>query len=279
MTGETHETELTAENFPIHFAVAKEFEGTVHLFEQYPAQGPFIMVPGPHAGTRFFLHSAVDGIVVCWFDEDLHKYSSPFVSSIFAPTDLEMAIEAFRDLLAGNGTAEPYNDGKASAVMSLAASLASYVTADDAELPRDEFLRTVADRIYDDVPGSTLERDHNRELAAALEHAANFIAAMQRTGVPAGPVAVPSTINDALARLTTTHEQRRRESAALQAGLRLLRDRYRARARQYQGDSGKEVFVANTSAEQEAAALLTRGDTTEPLSPAEIVSLSASLGE
>lgn len=262
MTGEMHESEVTPENFPIHFAVAKEFEGTVHPFDQY--QGPYLVVPGPHAGNRFFLHTD-DGVFACWFDESLEKFSSPFTATD-DPEHMAAAVAAFRDLLAGNGTDKPIWNQTAE---TLAASLSSYVTADDVELPREDFLRIVADRIYDDLPGDTLER----ELAAALEYAANFIAVMQRTGGPAGPVAVPSTIRDALARLNITREQWRRESAALQAGLRLLRDRY------YRDESGKEVFVANTSAEQEAAALLTRGDSTEPLSPAEIVSLSASLGE
>lgn len=57
-----------------------------------------------------------------------------------------------------------------------------------------------------------VEQDHYRgqdtiiraELLAALKFAANFIADCQQIGVPAGPIAVPSQIRDAIAKAEGT---------------------------------------------------------------------------
>lgn len=53
-------------------------------------------------------------------------------------------------------------------------------------------------------------------LLAALEHAANLISEMQRAGVPAGPVAVPSIINDAI-RIATAEDTKEQDAFALYA--------------------------------------------------------------
>ncbi len=41
MTGEMHESEVTCENFPLHFAIAAALGGEVKPFDQY--QGPYIL--------------------------------------------------------------------------------------------------------------------------------------------------------------------------------------------------------------------------------------------
>jgi hypothetical protein len=43
-------------------------------------------------------------------------------------------------------------------------------------------------------------RDSNAELLAALEEAREWIMYCQANGCPAGPIAVPSKINDAIAK-------------------------------------------------------------------------------
>lgn len=44
MTGEMRREEVTPEAYPIHFAIAKEFGGTVEPFDHY--QGPYVVIGG-----------------------------------------------------------------------------------------------------------------------------------------------------------------------------------------------------------------------------------------
>ena len=43
MTGEMHESEVTREAYPLHFAIADELGGEVRPFDQY--QGPYVQTP------------------------------------------------------------------------------------------------------------------------------------------------------------------------------------------------------------------------------------------
>jgi hypothetical protein len=42
MTGEMYRSDLTEETYPLHFAIAKEFGGTVQPFDVY--QGPYVVI-------------------------------------------------------------------------------------------------------------------------------------------------------------------------------------------------------------------------------------------
>ena len=44
MTGEMHESEVTRENFPLHFAIADALDGEVKPFDQWP--GTYILLRG-----------------------------------------------------------------------------------------------------------------------------------------------------------------------------------------------------------------------------------------
>jgi hypothetical protein len=152
MTGEMHQSEVTAENFPLHFAAAKEFNGEVHPFDQY--QGPYITIADRFGGgpeRRFFL-STDDGVFCCWWDESTGEFSPGFVVS----DEIIFAVHSFRDLIENGGSAEPdYKAGlviDADGTLAMLHSLSSYVSADDVGKPREQFLRMVADRIMDDLP-------------------------------------------------------------------------------------------------------------------------------
>lgn len=43
MTGEMHESEVTREAYPLHFAIADALGGSVRPFDQY--QGPYVQTP------------------------------------------------------------------------------------------------------------------------------------------------------------------------------------------------------------------------------------------
>lgn len=58
MTGEMSRDEVTEENFPIHFAIAKALGGTVHPFDQY--QGPYIS-NFPDVGAKLWLQVHGEG--------------------------------------------------------------------------------------------------------------------------------------------------------------------------------------------------------------------------
>jgi len=72
MAGEMTKEEVTKENFPLHFAVAKSLGGVVRPFDQY--QGPYVYVPG---FGKFWLTMVGDS--VCrWYNDYTEKMSEPF---------------------------------------------------------------------------------------------------------------------------------------------------------------------------------------------------------
>ena len=79
MAGEMTTEEVTKENFPIHFAVAKSLGGGVRPFDQY--QGPFVYVPG---FGKFWL-CMVDSHFARWYSDYTGKVSEIFYA--FADTN------------------------------------------------------------------------------------------------------------------------------------------------------------------------------------------------
>lgn len=165
MSGEMHQSEVTAENFPLHFAVAKEFGGDVHAFDQY--LGPYVTIAEYRAvlfgtdadsrvkystiGNRRFFLTTDDGITACWFDEAPGEFSPSFSIN----DDNAVAVDRFRHMIENGGTEEPewkLPNADRDTLEVLAASLGTFCTVEDAKLPRQEFLRMVADRINDDLP-------------------------------------------------------------------------------------------------------------------------------
>ena len=77
MTGEMHESEVTREAYPVHYAIADAVRGIVMPFDQY--QGPYILANE----TRLWL-SSEDGILWCVYNENNERKSGPFF-----PDDIE----------------------------------------------------------------------------------------------------------------------------------------------------------------------------------------------
>lgn len=72
MTGEMHPSEVTQENYPIHFSVARSIKGRVEPFDHY--QGPYVRT---QSGCRLFLTSE-DEATCAWWNERTDEFSSPF---------------------------------------------------------------------------------------------------------------------------------------------------------------------------------------------------------
>jgi hypothetical protein len=89
-TGEMHPSEVTKENWPIHFAIAEALGGTVQPFDQY--QGPYISIGGDiRSGSGYYAGTPrIPGVVRLWvqvkddsgfgtvYNEDNEKESQPF---------------------------------------------------------------------------------------------------------------------------------------------------------------------------------------------------------
>lgn len=92
MTGEMHQSEVTREAYPIHFAVADTVGGTVHAFDVY--QGPYILVPfrQSHMHRVWVIGEYGDHAVCRLYDEVNDKQSPRFWHS-----DLERAADLIRD--------------------------------------------------------------------------------------------------------------------------------------------------------------------------------------
>ena len=71
MTGEMHESEVTRESYPVHFAIADILNGTVRPFDQY--QGPYILT----SKGRLWLVSQ-DCVLATIYNEDNQCESKPF---------------------------------------------------------------------------------------------------------------------------------------------------------------------------------------------------------
>lgn len=95
MTGEMHHSEVTADAYPAHFAIAKAFGGTVKPFDQY--QGPYVLI----GAARLWLCPEEDSGFGYIYNQDNEKKSAPFWlhwknTDAFATT----AIDAAREVLA-----------------------------------------------------------------------------------------------------------------------------------------------------------------------------------
>ena len=71
MTGEMHESEVTREAYPTHFAIADAVNGTVRPFDQY--QGPYVSA----AKARLWLCSD-DGYLATVYNEYGERESFQF---------------------------------------------------------------------------------------------------------------------------------------------------------------------------------------------------------
>ena len=105
MTGEMCRSELTAEAYPIHFAIAKALGGSVEPFDQY--QGPYVCIgrdvrcgAGPYAlaprglGIVRLWVCSDDGAVCTVYNEATNKSSAPFLWN-----DKRAAVKAARATL------------------------------------------------------------------------------------------------------------------------------------------------------------------------------------
>lgn len=90
MTGEMHESEVTPENYPIHFAIANAINGVVKPFDQY--QGPYILVKY----TRLWVIVS-DESLISIFNETSQHQSDEFIPN--GTTTLVDAVNAAQSLL------------------------------------------------------------------------------------------------------------------------------------------------------------------------------------
>ena len=84
MTGEMSQADVTEEDWPLHFAIAREFGGTVQPFDKY--QGPYIYIPGK---GRVWVCSE-DGEFATVYREATKTESEFFP---YYPDDTEMEVE------------------------------------------------------------------------------------------------------------------------------------------------------------------------------------------
>lgn len=92
MAGEMTQSEVTRESYPLHFAIADAFNGTVKAFDQYQGpyvsiggdvrvgSGPYAMAPRLPGVVRLWIQAAKgsDGCFVTVYNEDNEKLSKPF---------------------------------------------------------------------------------------------------------------------------------------------------------------------------------------------------------
>lgn len=102
MTGEMHASEVTREDYPLHFMAADQVDGaTVEPFDQY--QGPFIHVPGK---GRFWLTTELDRCYR-WWSESADEQSGPFLCDPYMveedDEDEPDGVSAFLDLIENGG--------------------------------------------------------------------------------------------------------------------------------------------------------------------------------
>lgn len=98
MTGEMSKADVTPEEFPIHFALAKEFGGTVEPFDVY--QGPYVLLPD---GTRLFI-GCDDGAFGYVWNESTRESSAEFPYCDGGELECLCAIEAARSVVPGFGS-------------------------------------------------------------------------------------------------------------------------------------------------------------------------------
>lgn len=107
MTGEMHESEVTRENFPLHFAVADALGGEVKPFDQY--QGPYVVIGDDvRCGAPPYAVAPVGlGVVRLWlctkddtfamiYNEATERSSPEF--PLWRPDEVELAVKAARSV-------------------------------------------------------------------------------------------------------------------------------------------------------------------------------------
>jgi hypothetical protein len=75
MTGEMSQSEVTAEAFPLHFAIAAALNGEVRAFDVY--QGPYILTD--HVLPNKLWLSSDDGVAWKVYNDTTDKESEPFL--------------------------------------------------------------------------------------------------------------------------------------------------------------------------------------------------------
>lgn len=90
MTGEMHKSEVTRENFPLHFAIADALGGEVKPFDQY--QGPYILTKV----SCLWLRMQGDQIATI-YNEATKQYSTEF--PLWGPDEVNLAIGAARSVI------------------------------------------------------------------------------------------------------------------------------------------------------------------------------------
>lgn len=109
MTGEMHASEVTRENFPLHFAIAAALGGEVKPFDQY--QGPYVVIGSDvRAGAPPYAVAPLHlGVVRLWlsghmvdgfgfvYNEASEKTSKPF--PLYQEDARERAVEAARSVI------------------------------------------------------------------------------------------------------------------------------------------------------------------------------------
>lgn len=134
MTGEMSESEVTRENFPVHFAAADKVAGaTVEPWDYY--QGPYILVPGK---GHYFLCSDTE-----WREAYWYNIADDRVSSIADDDDLP---DAFRDLVEHGGYKLNENKPEPQVVVALLLDQTQYLLKLLAER-QDEMALVIKDQL------------------------------------------------------------------------------------------------------------------------------------
>jgi hypothetical protein len=105
MTGEMIRSEVTREAYPLHFAIADEFGGSVEPFDQY--QGPYVVIGSDiRVGEEPYQVAVLGhGIVRLWFIQDengectIFNEANDLTSVPFLWEDVSGAIAAARSIL------------------------------------------------------------------------------------------------------------------------------------------------------------------------------------
>lgn len=105
MTGEMHQSEVTREAYPLHFAVADALGGVVHAFDQY--QGPYVCIgPDLRIGQPPYAIAPKGlGIVRLWLCYDssgwitIYNEANERTSDLFRWDNASTAVEAARSVL------------------------------------------------------------------------------------------------------------------------------------------------------------------------------------
>ena len=94
MAGEMSQSEVTRESYPLHFAIADEFNGDVRAFDQY--QGPYVLCD---AG-KFWISCDDDGFLMTVYNDRTDKSSEPFPPYKDETITCQCAVDAAKETLA-----------------------------------------------------------------------------------------------------------------------------------------------------------------------------------